>query len=1205
MAPLQSQARVYSASPPPRRAQPVKQQLFTVRGITREPPRTGTFLPQQPAGVGAIASKTLHERSQFTWDRNSQWVEVEPQQNIPPPVPLAPRPTPPTSARIRRPVTSAGNRAGAVPPLNSPTALRPPPAASKHSDATQQHAPIEPGQQAPPETAVAPLAANEPSAPPNELWSHVVLPAVTWLYGWVEWQMGSTHVGPANVEGEYRLAFAAATEQVTEAMRNQPDRLAACIWRAMVALLTHFVTRVEPLQNALNGMQDQAADDQKEIAELKLALADAESKVAAREEEEITPPSTGRLSPSAKRPSLEDTSLVKRVSLDLPDDSTPPDTPSRQGSQRKPSLRRRNSHDEREAELEVTRAELIEAKRDLMIERAEKESLQQALSRQKSLNRRKSKDNNNAAIVRRESKEEAKVVEKAPTSVAARSPSPPEEEEEEAPAEEEMEVEEEVEELRGKDRPKGKYLATQKRGEAVRRGTLVEVEDNVVQRLEEELAGEKSRCMFLEQLRVQMMAQLGDGYVLSLEEQLRTGTAFSGALYPWNAQGGDAQGGIRRGSIDGLVAADVIVEEDRPPTLTPALPAPPSRSNSIRECRVAHASTQYEKADATLAAELAGVDPVEAEDDDEDDEDDDDEEGKGKRKSLVRKPEGLPSGSKKRSTKLLSLKQSSAATALNMRQMVWTVQKLFDDKMKRDAVDELEHRQKQLLSTFVPDHFVHKHGMRDLAQKSYASFVEGVRAAANGGNRRVLVFALLAGYIPFPEDEIGAMTDPGACTFYLETERKAMRASGADSDRSDGSPVWLPLDRAIELMRNEFRQARPADTAKFTADVEELLRLPEEINEVTKLKDQTNSKQQAANAKQAGQIDERSGLPMATDVLYFREKPEEEQTRITRRRQDALVQNKVLRAIARRGLTLRETFDFLDKDGSNEIDPDEFVAGIQSLDGGLTDAQCQRLMVQIDTDNSGTVDYSELTRALQKLDLRVEMHDFLVVCMRFFSLEMQRSAELLKAKFSAAVQKAMERPDSASSLGGSPQGARARPKSAGSAEGQLDGEGVTQLLKTMNAPFAPAVVQRLLANMHSAQQDEAKAKGRSQSEKRPSIAALDPETYYNCSAFVKVCMAYGFHAQSSPAFKEDTKRIATATNTMMAVNMFAKKMGKKTARAGSAERKALPMPTPGAAAAPAAAAPAEAAAPAAAADLLLLSLKEAAATEAAAPAAAD
>ena len=71
-----------------------------------------------------------------------------------------------------------------------------------------------------------------------ELWSRVVLPAVTWLYGWVEWQMG-THQLPSIVEREHREAFTAATEQVTEAMRTQPDRLAACIWRAMVALLTH------------------------------------------------------------------------------------------------------------------------------------------------------------------------------------------------------------------------------------------------------------------------------------------------------------------------------------------------------------------------------------------------------------------------------------------------------------------------------------------------------------------------------------------------------------------------------------------------------------------------------------------------------------------------------------------------------------------------------------------------------------------------------------------------------------------------------------------------------------------------------------------------------------------------------------------------------------------------------------------------------
>ena len=70
------------------------------------------------------------------------------------------------------------------------------------------------------------------------MWKGVVLPAITWLYGWVEWQMGSVHV-PSIVEREHRAAFASATERVTEAMRAQPDRLAACIWRAMVALLTH------------------------------------------------------------------------------------------------------------------------------------------------------------------------------------------------------------------------------------------------------------------------------------------------------------------------------------------------------------------------------------------------------------------------------------------------------------------------------------------------------------------------------------------------------------------------------------------------------------------------------------------------------------------------------------------------------------------------------------------------------------------------------------------------------------------------------------------------------------------------------------------------------------------------------------------------------------------------------------------------------
>jgi hypothetical protein len=70
------------------------------------------------------------------------------------------------------------------------------------------------------------------------LWSRVVLPAITWLYGWVEWELGTMHA-PSILEREHRAAFSATTGQVTEAMREQPDRLATCVWRAMVALLTH------------------------------------------------------------------------------------------------------------------------------------------------------------------------------------------------------------------------------------------------------------------------------------------------------------------------------------------------------------------------------------------------------------------------------------------------------------------------------------------------------------------------------------------------------------------------------------------------------------------------------------------------------------------------------------------------------------------------------------------------------------------------------------------------------------------------------------------------------------------------------------------------------------------------------------------------------------------------------------------------------
>ena len=47
------------------------------------------------------------------------------------------------------------------------------------------------------------------------------------------------------------------------------------------------------------------------------------------------------------------------------------------------------------------------------------------------------------------------------------------------------------------------------------------------------------------------------------------------------------------------------------------------------------------------------------------------------------------------------------------------------------------------------------------------------------------------------------------------------------------------------------------------------------------------------------------------------------------RREVAVVQNKVLRGLAKKGQSLRESFNEMDADGSGELDFDEFVVGIQ------------------------------------------------------------------------------------------------------------------------------------------------------------------------------------------------------------------------------------------------------------------------------------
>ena len=251
---------------------------------------------------------------------------------------------------------------------------------------------------------------------------------------------------------------------------------------------------------------------------------------------------------------------------------------------------------------------------------------------------------------------------------------------------------------------------------------------------------------------------------------------------------------------------------------------------------------------------------------------------------------------------------------------------------------------------------------------------------------------------------------PATLQFFLDFERKAVRAAGGDERTSEDSSIWLPIDRAVELMRNEFRNARAPDIAKATLEIEDLVRLPNEIIEYSKrfssmmaagessakagaagvaaakadvsarlsgctvaapssaasaARSSAAATAVAAAAAAAADSELYAGLEPALasslhsmlhdrqglEVLDQKGTDEKEKVlqrrdealvhasahdgavlpfpQVLQRRDEALVQNKVLRALSRRGLSLRELFHLLDTNGDGEIDPSEFVKGVQ------------------------------------------------------------------------------------------------------------------------------------------------------------------------------------------------------------------------------------------------------------------------------------
>ena len=148
-------------------------------------------------------------------------------------------------------------------------------------------------------------------------------------------------------------------------------------------------------------------------------------------------------------------------------------------------------------------------------------------------------------------------------------------------------------------------------------------------------------------------------------------------------------------------------------------------------------------------------------------------------------------------------------------------------------------------------------------------------------------------------------------------------------------------------------------------------------------------------------------------------------------------------------------------------------------------------MTIIDTDHSGTIDFHELAKGLQKIDLRVEVsaphgyplgpppsdclplitsdglpldraqvYEYMLVVMRLYSAEMARTAQLLRARFDQARADVATQAAKDIDLAKDPAAKVAAAKAATAiaeltANGQLPAEAVKTLLKQLDAPFAP------------------------------------------------------------------------------------------------------------------------------------------------------
>ena len=80
-------------------------------------------------------------------------------------------------------------------------------------------------------------------------------PAITWLFGFVDSQLvmaeGLRPEACKKFLEEHHRAFGDVCTKVNGVLNASGDGLALCIWRALVALLTHFTGKVGPMTRRL------------------------------------------------------------------------------------------------------------------------------------------------------------------------------------------------------------------------------------------------------------------------------------------------------------------------------------------------------------------------------------------------------------------------------------------------------------------------------------------------------------------------------------------------------------------------------------------------------------------------------------------------------------------------------------------------------------------------------------------------------------------------------------------------------------------------------------------------------------------------------------------------------------------------------------------------------------------------------------------